>query len=104
MVEFLEETNKSSLSDEQIEKLCILADEAARKYIVSKISNREIDDLSISVDLEESKSLKVEVEVDLTLSQSCRDVDAEKIADDAVKMAFKAIDEYLREVKCQSKI
>jgi hypothetical protein len=103
MVEFLEEINRSFLSDDQIEKLYMLADEAARKYITSKISDREIDDLLVSVDLEESGGLKVEVEVNLTLSQSCKKMDTEKLADDAVKMAFKAIDKFLREVKCQSK-
>ena len=103
MVDFLEASNKSSLSDDQIEKLCILADEAARKYITSKISNRGISDLSVSVDSEESNGLKVEVDVDLTLSQSHKDVDAENLTNEAVKFAFEAIDKYLREVKCQSK-
>jgi Holliday junction resolvase len=103
MVKFLEEPDESSLSDEQIEKLCAIANDAARKYIASKVSNREISDLSISVDLEESQGLNVEVDVDLTLSQLYRDMDVKKLAEEAVKVAFEAIDKYMRKSECRSK-
>ncbi len=99
----MEEPNKFSLSDDQIEKLCTLADEAARKYVASKISKNEISDLTISVDLEETKGLKVEVVVDLTLSESFTKADVKNLADEAVKSAFKVIDEYMKEVACQSR-
>jgi len=80
-----------------------LADEAARKYVASKISKNEISDLTISVDLEETKGLKVEVVVDLTLSESFTKADVKNLADEAVKSAFKVIDEYMKEVACQSR-
>lgn len=99
----MEEPNKFSLSDDQIEKLCTLADEAARKYVTSKISKNEISDLTISVDLEETKGLKVEVVVDLMLSESFTEADVKNLADEAVKSAFKVIDEYMKEVSCQSR-
>jgi len=99
----LEEQNKFSLSDDQIEKLCTLADEAARKYVTSKIPKNEISDLTISVDLKETEGLKVEVAVDLTLSESFAEADAKKLADEAVKSAFKVIDKYMEEVACQSR-
>jgi len=99
----LEEPNKSSLSDDQIEKLCTLADEAARKYVTSKISKNEISDLTISVNLEETEGLKVKVDVDLTLSESYTKADAKNLADEAVKSAFKVIDKYMKEIACQSK-
>jgi len=99
----LEEQNKFSLSDDQIEKLCTLADEAARKYVTSKIPQNEISDLTISVNLEETKGLKVEVVIDLTLSESFTEADEKKLADEAVKSAFKVIEKYMKEVACQSR-
>ncbi|MBS7614325.1 DUF3194 domain-containing protein [Candidatus Bathyarchaeota archaeon] len=99
----MEESNKLSLSDDQIEELCILADEAARKYVTSKISKNEVNDLVVSVNLEDAKELIVEIEVELSLSDLYAEEDARKLADEAVKSAFRAIDEYVKEVRCQPK-
>ncbi|MBS7656301.1 DUF3194 domain-containing protein [Candidatus Bathyarchaeota archaeon] len=99
----MEETNKLSLSDDQIEELCILADEAARKYVTSKISKNEITDLVVSVNLEDTQELVVQIEVELSLSDMYTKEDAKKLAGEAVKSAFRAIDEYVKEVRCQPK-
>jgi len=99
----LEEPNKLSLSDDQIEELCILADEAARKYVTSKISKNEITDMAVSVNLEDAHELVIEIEVELSLSDLHSDEDAKKLANEAVKSAFRAIDEYVKEAKCQPK-
>jgi hypothetical protein len=55
------------------------------------------------VNLEESKGLNVEVDVELTVSRMKEPTDEKRLAEEAVKAAFKAIDKYISEVKCQSK-
>ena len=102
-MKFLDEPERSHLSEELYEELCVIAEETARKYITSKVSGHGISDLSIYVDLEESNGLNVEVDVELTLSESCKGINEKKLADEAVKVAFEAIDKYVREGKCRSK-
>ncbi len=99
----LDEPRRSFPSDDLYEELCTIADDAARKYITSKVSNQEISDLTISVNLEESEGLNVEVDVDLTLSRMKKPAEEKRLAEEAVKAAFKAIDKYISEAKCQSK-
>jgi hypothetical protein len=102
-VKFLGGAGIHSLTNEHAEKLCEIAEEAARKYVALKVPKRAILDLSVSVELKESEALDVEVEVDLVLSPLFKDIDAENLADEAVKAAFKATEKYLRQIKCPSK-
>ncbi|MEM1602733.1 MAG: DUF3194 domain-containing protein [Candidatus Bathyarchaeia archaeon] len=88
-----------SLSYEELEKICEIAERAARKYITSKVPEEYISDLSISVDLEGSDTLNVDIEVELTLSPLCRNVDADDLAKESVRVAFEAIEKYLEEVR-----
>ena len=99
----MDEPRRSLPSDSLYEELCTIADDAARKYITSKVSDKEISDLTVSVSLEESEGLNIEVDVDLALSSTENPTDERKLAEEAVKAAFKAIDKYIGEVKCQSK-
>jgi len=93
----------SSLSSEQMERLCEVAEEAARESIVSKVSKRGISDLSIIADLEERETLNLEVDVEVVLSPSLRSIDARRLTVESVKAAFEAAEKYLRESGCQSK-
>jgi histone H3/H4 len=102
-VKFLYEPDTSSSPEELYEELCTIAEEAARKYITSKVPSRGVSDLSIAVDLEESEGLNIEVDVSVTLSRLSKDVDEKKLAEEAVRVAFEAIDNYMREVKCLSR-
>jgi hypothetical protein len=102
-VKVLDEPRGSLPSDDLYEELCTIADDAARKYVTSKVSSQEICDLTISVNLEESEGLNVEVDVDLTLSRMKEPTYEKRLAEEAVKAAFKVIDKYISEVKCQSK-
>ena len=86
-----------------MEKLCEIAEEAARKHVASRVPKRAISDMSVSVDLKESEALDVEVEVDLTLSPLFKEIDAKELADEAVKAAFEAAEKYLRQIRCPSK-
>ncbi len=100
----MDEPRRSPPSDSLYEELCTIADNAARKYVTSKVPSQEISDLTVSVSLEESEDLNIEVDVELTLSSAKNPMDEKKLAEEAVKAAFKAIDKYIGEEKCRSKI
>jgi len=98
----LEEIGISKLSTEQLEKLCETGEQAARRYILSRVPERRISALNITVDTEGSKPVTVNVEVELVLSPLMKNVDADKLAKEATEKAFQAIDQYLRELSCKS--
>jgi len=93
---------RTSLSYEQLERLCELAEEAARRYVTSRIPDRGISDLSISVNSVDSETLNLEIDVEITLSPLFRKVDVKRLVKEAVNAAFKAAEEYLREISCRS--
>ena len=99
----LREVRRTSLSYEQLEKLCEIAEEAARRYVASKIPNRGITDLSISVNSVDSETLNLEIDVEITLSPLFRNVDVERLVKEAADAGFKAAEEYLRKIACRSK-
>jgi len=101
-VALLGDAKVSSLSSEQMERLCEVAEEAARESIVSIVSRRGISDLSIIAGLEEAETLNMEVDVEVILSPSLRSTDARRLAEESVKAAFEAVEKYLRESGCQS--
>jgi hypothetical protein len=82
-----------------MEKLCEIAEEAARKYIMSKVPSEYISDVSISVDLEGSESLNVEVDVEVELSPLYKKVNVKEIVEGSVKAAFDAIEKYLDKIR-----
>jgi len=98
----LEELSLPELTPEQIEELCSLAEEAAREYILSRVSPKRVETLNISADVEteEGKPLTLTVEVELTLSPIIKNFDAQRLADEAVKKAFSAAEKYLEGLKC----
>ena len=53
------------LTDEQIEEACTAAENAARKHIFSKLTQKQVDALNISVEAEGNKPVNFTVEVDL---------------------------------------
>ena len=98
-----EKSGIPKLTTEQVEKLCEVAEEAARRHILSKVPMRRISDFDITVEVEGLKPLNVIVDVNLELSPLMRNYDAEKLVEEAVKKAFNAVDNYLRELSCKSK-
>lgn len=98
----LEEIGIAELTVEQLEKLCEKGEQAARTYILSKVQERRISALDITVDTEGSKPVTVNVEVEITLSPLMKNFDTGKLAKEATEKAFQAINEYLRELSCKS--
>jgi predicted lactoylglutathione lyase len=87
------------LTTEQIEHLCSTAEDAARKYVLSKISSKDVDRLDISVEADGSKPVNVTVEINLILSAQTKDVDADVLVKEAVNQAHKAAENFLRNIK-----
>jgi hypothetical protein len=87
------------LTTEQIELLCQTAEEAARKAVYSKVSQKEIDSLDISVEAEGTKPVSVTVEIDLILSSKTKNVDSEAIVKEAAGVGQNAAENFLRNLK-----
>ena len=94
----MEELGIPDLTTEQIEVLCAKAENAARKYILSKVSSKMVEKLNISVEAEGTKPLNVTVEIDLELSPKMKDFDADKLVNEAVEEAHKTSEDYLRKL------
>ena len=91
------------LTLEQVAELCERAEQAARAYVLSKVSTGRIATLDVSVDAEGTKPVTVDVDVTVVLSPLMKDFDVEALTKEATKRAFSIIEEYLRELKCKSK-
>ena len=87
------------LTTKQIEILCQTAEDTARKYILSKVSSKEIDQLNIAVEAEGTKPVNITVEIDLLLSKQSTEISTESLVKNAVKEAHKAVENYLRKIK-----
>lgn len=98
----MEELGIPELTSEQIEEICTITEEKARKHVISKVSAKQIERLNISAEIEGTKPAKLTIDVDINLSTSVKNFDAQKLADEAVKEAFKAAEKYLRELTCHS--
>jgi hypothetical protein len=98
-VKRVEELGIPDLTTEQTETLCSTAENAARKYILSKVPLKMVDNLNISVEAEGAKPVNVTVEIDLALSPEMKDFDAEALVNEAVQEALEASETYLRKLK-----
>jgi hypothetical protein len=99
----LAEIGIPELTLEQVEELCERAEQAARDYVLSKVSTRRIAVLDVSVDAEGTKPVTIDVDVTVVLSPLMKNFDVEALTQEATKQAFAIIEEYLRELKCKSK-
>jgi len=91
------------LADSQIEELCLIAENAARQYVLTRVTSKKIETLDISAEAEGTKPLALNVEVTVVLSPSMKDFNTQKLADEAVREALSSAEEYLRELACRSR-
>lgn len=91
------------LTSDQIEELCRITEETARKFVYSRVHKKDIETLNIGVEADGTKPVSLEVDVDVRLSPSIMNLNVQKLADEAVMEAFKSAGNYLRELKCHSK-
>jgi acid phosphatase class B len=98
----LEEIGIPRLTSEQVEELCEIAENAARKYILSKTPMRQISVLDITVDIEGTKPVTVNVDIELDLLHEMKGYNVKKLADEATQQAFASIEKHLRKIACKS--
>jgi len=98
----VEELGLPELTSGQIEKLCVIAEEAARRYVLSKISAKQIETHNISAGVEGTNPVTLTVDVDIMLIPSANSSGVQNLADEAVKEAFVAAEKYLEKLKCRS--
>lgn len=91
------------LTAEQVSELCERAEQAARNYVLFKISTSRIVTLDVTVDAEGTKPVNVTVDVNVVLSPLMKDFNVEALTKEATKKAFDSIEEYLRELRCKPK-
>lgn len=89
--------NLPKLTPEQIEHLCLMSEAAARKYIHQRTSKREIAGLDITIETSYDEELTIDILVNIELSPFSR-LDSDSLAQEAVDIAFGAIEEKLREI------
>jgi hypothetical protein len=99
----LTENGVPKLTLDQITELSEIAENVARKYILSKVPKRRIVTLDVSVDAEGIKTIKIDVGVTVVLSPLMKGFDVDTLINEAIKQAFVKIEEYLRDLKCKYK-
>ena len=92
------------LTDEQIEELCLIAEKAARDYVLLEVPSRKIETLDISAQAEGAKPVALKVDMAVTLSPSMKNFNVQKLVDEAVREAFSSAEKHLRELACHSQI
>jgi hypothetical protein len=95
----VEELGIPELTTKQIELLCKAAENAAKKYVLSKVSLKLIEKLNIIVEAVGEKPITIKVEVDLELSSTEKYLNTEKIAKVAVQAALNSSESYLRKLQ-----
>ena len=98
----MENLGLPDLTNKQIEQLCSIAEEAARKHILSKVPSKKVETLNITAEAQHTKPLQLAIDVDITLSKSLKNYDAQKLCNDAVQKAFTTAEEYLRKLTCHT--
>lgn len=84
------------LTPQELEEICLLMEEAARKYVLSQVPPKHIESLNITIEANIEDGLNLAVDVELSLSSALHDVNVQKIADEAAGYAFNEVEKYLR--------
>ncbi|MFA5364543.1 MAG: DUF3194 domain-containing protein [Candidatus Bathyarchaeia archaeon] len=98
----MDEIGFPELTMEQVSELCETAEQAARDYVLSKVPTSRIVALDVTVDAEGTKPVTVNVEANIVLSPLMKDFDVKDLTKQATKRAFERVEQYLRELKCNS--
>ena len=86
------------LTTEQVEALCAVAEDAARKYIQVKISSKLVDHLDITVEALGTKPVDLSVEIDIILHEDAKGVDVDSLVKEAVVQAHLVSENFLRKL------
>jgi hypothetical protein len=83
-------------TDDEVESICSAAEEAARRFVLSKISLKRLEDLHLSVEGAGDKPLSVTVEI--AIQTELEDPELNTIIDNATEAAFAAAEAKVREL------
>ena len=95
----VEELGIPDLTTDQIEDLCSITENVARKHILSKVTLKMVEKLDIIVEADGTKPMNITVEIDLVLSPEMKGFNADALVNETVKEAVKASEIYLRKLK-----
>jgi len=98
----LKEIGVAELTDEQLEELCKIGERAAKAFIHSRVHEKKISRLDITIEAEGSKPVTVNVEIEVGLSAPIESVDIYQVAKEAAEKALEETNKYLRELSCKS--
>ena len=87
------------MTNEQIEAPCDTAEQVARKFVLSKVSPKTVEELNRSIEAEEVKPLNLSAEVDVSLSKRSKDLDLHQLTKNAANETLKASESALRRLK-----
>jgi Protein of unknown function (DUF3194) len=83
-------------TDEEIEQMCLAAQEAARNHLLSRISLKRISDIDVTVEAIGDRPLTLSVDVAIELESGDEDLDP--LVDEATDIAFEAAERKAREL------
>ena len=83
-------------TDDEIEAICAAAEEAARRFILSKISLKKLEDLNVAVEAVGDKPLSLNVEI--AVETDLEDPSLSVTIDEATDAAFAAAEAKVREL------
>jgi DNA-binding protein YbaB len=87
---------KRNPTDDEVEQICVAAEEAAKKQILSTVPLKRISDFDVTVEANGDKPLvlNVDIAIDVTIG----DEDLEQLVKDATNAAFNAAEMKVREL------
>jgi hypothetical protein len=83
-------------TDDEIEELCVAAQEAARIHILSKVSLKRVSDIDVTIEAIGDKPLTLSVDVAVELEAGDEAMDS--LVDEATDIAFEAAEKKAREL------
>jgi hypothetical protein len=83
-------------TDDEVEQICIAAEEAARKRLLSSVSLKLISDLDVTVEAIGDKPLVLNVDVAVEIRSETQDLDS--LVDEATNLAFSAAEAKAKEL------
>ena len=95
----MEKPRLPELTSEQTEQLCTAAEDAARKYILSKVPTKGIANMTITVEAEGTQPLNLNVEIDLTLNPETKNASSANLVKEAIQKALVAGENFLGKLK-----
>ena len=97
----LEEVGIPELTSKQIEEIGKVAEEEVRKYVFSRVPQKQIERLDIVVEVEGARPILLTVNVDVKLSSRIKNIDEQRLADEAADSGLNVAREFLRKLVCQ---